>query len=38
MNIAFVNDDIADTFGLDSFTKGLVGSAAFVGKSISRRI
>lgn len=38
MNIAFVNDDIADTFGLNSFTKGLVGSAVFVGKRTARRM
>lgn len=30
--ISFVLDDVAVTFELDSFSKGLVGSASFFGK------
>ena len=32
LNIAFVMDDIADTFELDSFARGLVGGAGFLGE------
>ena len=38
LNIAFVMDDIADTFELDSFTRGLVGGAGFLGERKPRRI
>lgn len=31
--IAFVLEDIAETFGLDSVSKGLIGSASFFGES-----
>lgn len=32
--VAFVLDDVAVTFQLDSFNKGLVGSASFFGKPL----
>ena len=35
-NIAFVVDDIAHTFELDSITKGIVGGSGFLGESITR--
>lgn len=31
--IAFVLEDIAETFGLDSVSKGLIASASFFGES-----
>lgn len=31
--IAFVLEDVAETFGLDSVSKGLIGSASFFGES-----
>ena len=34
LNIAFVIDDVAHTFELDSFTKGLVGGTSFFGETI----
>lgn len=36
--IAFVLDDVAVTFDLGSFTKGLVGSSSFFGEKENRRI
>lgn len=32
--VSFVLDDVAVTFQLDSFSKGLVGSASFFGKPL----
>lgn len=31
--VAFVLEDVADTFGLNSVQKGLIGSASFFGES-----
>ena len=36
LGIAFVIDDIADTFELDSLTRGIVGGSGFLGESITR--
>lgn len=38
LNIAFVIDDVAETFELDSFNKGLVGGAGFFGETITCHI
>ena len=35
VNVAFVIDDIAHTFELDSITKGIVGGSSFIGESIT---
>lgn len=38
VNVAFVIDDIADTFEMDALTKGLVGGTTFLGKFSTNRM